>query len=78
MHVQLTPATATVPRGPLAGRPGRAALVLASWLPIVLAWRCVRNNSLVNRALVQVGNIANPVAAAQYFDPKPYLEVVKA
>ena len=27
---------------------------------------------------VQAGNIANPLSAAQYFDPKPYLEVVKA
>ena len=27
---------------------------------------------------VQAGNIANPVPAAQYFDTKPYLEVVKA
>ena len=26
---------------------------------------------------VQAGNIANPLSAAQYFDPKPYLEVVK-
>ncbi len=26
---------------------------------------------------VQTGNIANPVPASQYFDPKPYLETVK-
>jgi NitT/TauT family transport system substrate-binding protein len=27
---------------------------------------------------VQTGNIANPVPASQYFDPKPYMETIKA
>ena len=52
MQVQFTPATATVPGRPLAGWLGRAALVMAPWLLIVLAWYGVRASGLVNPALV--------------------------
>ena len=52
MTVQLTHTAATTPGRPLAGALGRAALVLAPWLLIVLAWYGVRASGLVNPALV--------------------------
>lgn len=48
-------------------------------------WRAKYADGTVTKWLQQVtdffaksGNIANPVPASQYFDPKPYLETVKA
>ena len=48
-------------------------------------WRAMYADGTVTKWLqqvsdffVEVGNIANPVPATQYFDPKPYLETIKA